>query len=678
MSGEQPNSSSSNSKKRKWANDSIRYGSKRPGGKGDKKRDLGRKEYNRQNVDKRERHEAGQDTRRQLHQPEMRDSVLPKPFPEEEVAAEERRPKHKVAVMIGYAGSGYKGMQINWSEKTIEGDLFHAFVKAGAISKANANDPKKSSLVRCARTDKGVHAAGNVISLKLIIQDSDVVEKINTHLPTQIRVWGIERTIGSFSCYQACDSRWYEYLIPSHCLLPPHPTSFLAKELEKAADEVDDRKGYEERQADVAKYWQSVEETDIKPILESLDENIQWRVKKALYQSEDEFRPGEKKEEIEEDNGVDARDITSENIAEVLSQQDDAAHRNGQEKAILDEATVPESMVDSGYTELSHADTEPSSSKLELVSASSIGPGLVDRSEAGPPTNLTANPPPADALLVAIKRLRSAYLTAKRRWRISASRVSRLQSALNAYEGTRNFYNYTIHKSGHDPSAKRHIKSFKVSPTPILRRGRALPAEDRVIAKSAEPADGNVAADEDEETEWLSLKVHGQSFMMHQIRKMVGMAVLAVRCGADAGPLIRRSYDWDAKLSIPKAPGLGLLLERPVFDSYNRRVEEKFKDRALIGFERYEKAMDEFKEREIYGRVFGEEQRDGVFHSFFSHVDNYREPYFLFVTSKGVEATKEAKYGAVEKEGKVKVADGIESEDEESEGEGAGGEGREG
>ena len=39
-------------------------------------------------------------------------STLPKPFPEEEVAAEERRPKHKVAVLIGYSGTGYRGMQM--------------------------------------------------------------------------------------------------------------------------------------------------------------------------------------------------------------------------------------------------------------------------------------------------------------------------------------------------------------------------------------------------------------------------------------------------------------------------------------------------------------------------------------------------------------------------------------
>ena len=59
--------------------------------------------------------------------------------------------------------------------------------------------------------------------------------------------------------------------------------------------------------------------------------------------------------------------------------------------------------------------------------------------------------------------------------------------------------------------------------------------------------------------EWLSLKVHGQSFMMHQIRKMVGMVALLVRCGSDLSTL-NDSFGQD-KYSIPKVPGLGLLLE---------------------------------------------------------------------------------------------------------------------
>lgn len=69
-------------------------------------------------------------------------------------------------------------------------DLYEAFYKAGAISLENSLDLKKSGFQRTARTDKGVHAAGNVVSLKMIIEDPDLKDKINQHLPDQIRIWG--------------------------------------------------------------------------------------------------------------------------------------------------------------------------------------------------------------------------------------------------------------------------------------------------------------------------------------------------------------------------------------------------------------------------------------------------------------------------------------------------------
>ncbi|KAK7679517.1 hypothetical protein QCA50_017418 [Cerrena zonata] len=125
------------------------------------------------------------------------------------VPKSERRPKKKVACMIGYCGTGYNGMQIqnNPDVKTIENDIFQAFIKAGAVSPENSLDLKKNGFMRAARTDKGVHAAGNVISCKLIIEDEDILEKINANLPSQIRVWGIERTNKSFDCRKMCSSR---------------------------------------------------------------------------------------------------------------------------------------------------------------------------------------------------------------------------------------------------------------------------------------------------------------------------------------------------------------------------------------------------------------------------------------------------------------------------------------
>lgn len=74
--------------------------------------------------------------------------------------------------------------------KSIEEQLFKALVKTDAISKFNATDPKKVQLMRAARTDKGVHASCNLVSLKMICQDENLVEKLNAALPNHIRIWG--------------------------------------------------------------------------------------------------------------------------------------------------------------------------------------------------------------------------------------------------------------------------------------------------------------------------------------------------------------------------------------------------------------------------------------------------------------------------------------------------------
>jgi tRNA pseudouridine(38-40) synthase len=86
--------------------------------------------------------------------------------------------------------------------RTIEGVLFEALVRVGAVSSDNADDPTKVSLGRAARTDAGVHAAGNLVSLKLITQIpgvSDVVAAVNKLLPPEIRIWGFVRVQNSFN-----------------------------------------------------------------------------------------------------------------------------------------------------------------------------------------------------------------------------------------------------------------------------------------------------------------------------------------------------------------------------------------------------------------------------------------------------------------------------------------------
>lgn len=467
-------------------------------------------------------------------------------------------------------------IQRTHDHKTIEGDLFKAFVAAGAISKANADDPKKSSFVRCARTDKGVHAAGNVISLKLIVEDEDIVQKINDNLVPQIRVWGYERTSGSFSAYQMVDSRIYEYLIPTHSFLPPHPSSFLGRNCVKWAEKKEELEEYRKRQAEVLDYWDKVDEDVIKPILAEYDPEIRSILEKALWLKGDESDAQEKESTDLPSTEIDVAPEVEKPVPADTEEQNTAE----QENETRQEATETSS----------EAAEKPKNTRRQILDE-------------------------------AMKRLRQAYLTAKRAYRIPPERLERVQDTLNLFVGTRNFHNYTIEKTFKDPSAKRVIKSFNVNKTPILING----------------------------TEWLSMKVHGQSFMMHQIRKMVGMVALVVRCGCD--PKRMRESMGPDKLSIPKAPSLGLLLERPIFDTWNKRAKDSL-NKEPLDFDKYKTEMDQFKQEQIYQRMYDDEEKENVFGNFFNHVDNFPNETFLFVTAGGIDATKtEPLVGAVKKGG---------------------------
>ena len=61
------------------------------------------------------------------------------------------------------------------------------------------------------------------------------------------------------------------------------------------------------------------------------------------------------------------------------------------------------------------------------------------------------------------------------------------------------------------------------------------------------------------DVEFIPLQVRGQSFMIHQIRKMIGLIVAVVR-GHAQEEIMTRVFK-KPKVDIPRAPALGLLLD---------------------------------------------------------------------------------------------------------------------
>lgn len=202
-----------------------------------------------------------------------------------------------------------------------------------------------------------------------------------------------------------------------------------------------------------------------------------------------------------------------------------------------------------------------------------------------------ADKPALYAQLRRSKMIKEHVASAKKRFRISSERLEVIRQLFSTYKGSKNFHNYTIGQTYNQPNSIRIIKDFQVA-EPFLING----------------------------TEWLSLKVHGQSFMLHQIRKMVAMILLVVRCSC---PKSRMEQSFThVKINIPKAPSLGLLLERPIFDVYNQRAQD-LTDKERIELEDMDHTIADFKMHNIYDKIYSEEEKDNPFHMFLSSLDAY-------------------------------------------------------
>uniref|UniRef100_A0A3Q2US56 Pseudouridylate synthase 1 homolog n=1 Tax=Haplochromis burtoni TaxID=8153 RepID=A0A3Q2US56_HAPBU len=309
---------------------------------------------------------------------------------------EKKYPKKKVVLLMAYSGKGYYGMQRNPGNsqfRTIEDDLVAALIKSGCIPENHGDEMKKMSFQRCARTDKGVSAAGQVVSLKVRLID-DIIEKINEHLPPQIKVLGLKRVTQGFNSKNNCDARTYSYMLPTLAFSP--------------------------------------------------------------------------------------KDYDTGNIAA---------------------------------------------------------------------------------------------------FRLEPETLQKVNRLFALYKGTHNFHNFTSQKAPSDPSARRYITEMSCG-EPFIRRNY----------------------------EFAVITVRGQSFMLHQIRKMIGLVIAVVK-GYAKEEVMERSWGHE-KVDVPKAPGLGLILERVHFDRYNKRfggdgLHEK------LEWDREEEEIKAFKEAHIYPTIIETECEEG-------------------------------------------------------------------
>lgn len=128
----------------------------------------------------------------------------------------ERVKRKKCAVLLGYSGVNYCGMQRNINMPTIEEEIMKAMLKHKWINQEIFDRPQQGMFQRCARTDKGVSAARQIISLKMPDPSELNIDDLNGDLPEDIRIFGMAKTTKGFNAKTNCDARSYSYTLPTY------------------------------------------------------------------------------------------------------------------------------------------------------------------------------------------------------------------------------------------------------------------------------------------------------------------------------------------------------------------------------------------------------------------------------------------------------------------------------
>jgi len=123
---------------------------------------------------------------------------------------------------------------------------------------------------------------------------------------------------------------------------------------------------------------------------------------------------------------------------------------------------------------------------------------------------------------------------------------------------------------------------------------------------------------------------------------MVCAAILTCRTGTPPS-LLEKMFGPD-KVAVPKAPALGLLLEQPLFESYNKRVVQANSTldrtdpmyRPMIDFEVHRATIEKFKQYQIYSRMRAQEQTDTTFDAWIRSIDSYAGRDFSYLNPKAI------------------------------------------
>lgn len=129
-----------------------------------------------------------------------------------------------------YSGLSFRGLQLQThgpTHETVEGILMQALSDLHLLRIDQGKPSSTVQLARSCRTDRGVHAVRNLVTLRLPTQAlgelgglEALVIRLNSQLPNVLRVAKISILTANFVPRHCCNRRVYRYLVPLYALMP--------------------------------------------------------------------------------------------------------------------------------------------------------------------------------------------------------------------------------------------------------------------------------------------------------------------------------------------------------------------------------------------------------------------------------------------------------------------------
>ena len=184
-------------------------------------------------------------------------------------------------------------------------------------------------------------------------------------------------------------------------------------------------------------------------------------------------------------------------------------------------------------------------------------------------------------------------------WEWTEDVRQRVKDTLSQYLGTHNFHNFAARVKYTDSNAKRYMVRFDVS-EPFEVCGVRL----------------------------VRCTVLGQSFMLNQIRKMIGAMLATVR-GSACENYMKEALSSPVPINTPLAPELGLFLHECVFKAYNDKWGQGHHDSGELSMTDYRDQTDAFKLKHMYPHMARTEVLEGTVALFLKGLNTTSFPYFL-------------------------------------------------